>query len=611
MSRILALDLGLSRTRAAIYGETGPQTVPIRGERSIPSTVGFDAGELVAGVRARTAGAESVRLLDALGLDSVTLGGETVPTTDLVEAFLEHVLRGAKASVPDVDGFVVSGRYLTQRERRQLTAAAESIGSTFHRAVCETEAVAFQHSEETDTEANRTVLRLALGASSARAGVIATGGGVYEVLSHTADPKLGGREWDRRLCESFDVAAEGPSRRSVRSAREALDERASVSVSAGTDGTAAPEFDLAREEAKATLEPVLDGICQLAERALDEARVQSADVDVLLLSGRLAQTPFLKEVLRDIVADPSRTSVIAAGAEANALGATVQAGILDGSVDDKVLLDVGPGMFVETDDGSVSLLAANTTIPTVGERYLTTTADSQTVVPLEILSDSFGHERETLFSVLVEGIPEAPAGEVHLQVSFHVDENGVYRTTVGVVDHERRDGGSLASDGSAVTFTQDPDGRATVTDEDGLSVAPLDDATRADVPPVTDATVASVNLGVIEAGNDGRRFTELVRQDDPLPHRGSVSVKPPRTTSGEAELPVFASWPTDGDEVETSVVAKLDVSPLVADGVRRRLDVEMHAEADGDVSVRVSTKRGQSISTTLADAADIDPSRPE
>lgn len=619
MSNILGVDLGVSRTRIAIYDESGPRSIPLDEKSGIQSTIRYEHGELLVG-EPKTKGQaasrpSSVHLLDILSQDNVVLNGETIATEDIATAFFEHVLRGARESRPEIDGLVIAGRYFTQAERQRLTTAVESAGSTLHRFVQETEAVTMYHGEKTDTDADRTVLTLALGASSARASITDAGGGVYEVVAHAADPGLGGREWDRRLCQSLalsdklsHITDESQLRQKVQTAREALDEQSTVSISGSPDDAPSSTVELTHETVRSSLDPIFDGISQLVEHTLEKAGYTHTDIDSIIVAGRLARSPFLKPMLRDIVADPSETTIVAAGADATALGAGVQAGILSGRVDAVVLLDIAPDIRVQTIDGPKTVLGDGVTIPTAGHRVVTTTVDGQTVVPLEISSNSFGYEQETRYSVFVDGLPEAPAGTTHLRITVERDENYREEITVGVVDHQRRDSGSLCTD-DMVSFVSTPTQSVEITEQTGLSVVPRTDGDHDDIPPVADATVASVGLGVVDAGDDGRQFTECIRAGDPLPHQESVSVTPPRTTSGNVELPVFAAWSTGrgSDDVDTAVFTKLDLAPLVGDGVRRQVDVKMHAADDGDVSLRVTTNRGKSVSTTLSDVATIDP----
>ena len=168
----------------------------------------------------------------------------------------------------------------------------------------------------------------------------------------------------------------------------------------------------------------LEGPC---ETALNDAGLETSDIDDVLLVGGMTRMPLVQEKVEEIFEQPPAKDLNPD--EVVAMGAAIQSGILRGEVKEVILLDVTPmnlGIRVAGDRFS-ALIPKNTSIPTQETKVFTTTEDNQSMVTIEVLQgdDERATENTLLGMFNLTGIPEAPAGKPRIEVMFDIDTDGI------------------------------------------------------------------------------------------------------------------------------------------------------------------------------------------
>ncbi len=267
----------------------------------------------------------------------------------------------------------------------------------------------------------------------------------FQVRSTAGDTHLGGDDVDRLIVElvqkeireQFGVALEFPpgTRQALRRFAEATKIRLS------SEETATIEIDLgdgrkyqrtiARDEFEQMITPWVDRTIDACQRALRDAKLQPKDIDRVVMVGGSTRVPLVRERVGSFFESKPYTAIDPD--QVVAIGAAVQAAILNGSHQSALLLDVIPlSLGIETMGGAVAkLIMRNSTVPCQATERFSTSADGQTSIKIHILQG----ERElvsdcrSLGEFHLRGIPPMPAGIPQLEVAFHVDVNGILDVT--------------------------------------------------------------------------------------------------------------------------------------------------------------------------------------
>jgi len=338
--------------------------------------------------------------------------------------------------------------YFNDAQRHATKEAGEIAGLKVERIINEPTAAALAYG--LDRKKNEKIAVFDLGGGTYDISILDIGEGVFEVLSTNGDTHLGGDDWDQSfidfLADEFKKQ-EGVDLRSDAMALQRLKEaaeKAKCELSTMQETTVNLPFITATQEGPKHLQISItrarfEQICgDLFERlrgpvtrALADADMKPAEINEVVLVGGSTRMPKVQQIAREIFGkEPNRTLN---PDEVVAIGAAIQAAVLEGDVTDVLLLDVTPlSLGVETLGGVMTaLIERNTTIPTSKKETFSTAADSQTEVTIHVLQGEreFSKDNRTLGRFNLKDIAPAPRGMPQVEVEFGIDANGILSVT--------------------------------------------------------------------------------------------------------------------------------------------------------------------------------------
>ena len=455
----VGIDFGTVTSLIAILDNGRPQLVANRlGQLGTPSAVGIDpAGVVVVGEAARNlalvhpdrAELYPKRLFGTtrkLYVDGVAYSGPRLASyvlkqlRDDAAEYLDDSIGGAVITAP---------ASFTAAEIADLSEAARLAGLRVLRVVAEPTAACLAWGIGGVDDAERTVVVFDLGGGSFDVSVLEIGEGVFEVRSIVGDAHLGGRDYDRALAEycvaeflsetGVDLSADPVALMRIRDACETT-KAALSSVDASMvsvpfiHSDAGGPYNLAVPITRHQFEDLTfhftDATIDACRAALVDCELTVDSIDELLLVGLATRTPMVRESVERYLDKRARRDL--APDAIVALGAAVQAGVLTGSVTDVLLLDVrAHDTAVETHSGApVVVVPAQTTIPTKGRCYVTTT-NEQSVISVRLVEHR--SRRVPAAEVVIDHVPAGGQYPPLLEVEADIDANGVVHVVARVL----------------------------------------------------------------------------------------------------------------------------------------------------------------------------------
>ena len=452
--KILGIDLGTTNSAFAVM-EGGDPEIIVNGEgdRTTPSVVAYDDGELLVGKPAKNQAVQNpgqtvASIKRHMGEENYTveLGGEDYTPEEISARILQKIKRDAEEYLGhDVEKAVITvPAYFNDRQRQATKDAGEIAGFEVERIVNEPTAASMAYGLDEDQD--QTVLVYDLGGGTFDVSILDLGAGVYEVVATNGDNDLGGDDWDEAIIDYLADEFEGDHGIDLREDRQALQrlteaaEEAKIELSSRKETTVNLPFvtatdsgpvHLEQDITRATFENITEDLIERTvgptEQALEDAGLGKNDIDEVILVGGSTRMPQVQAQVEELVGQEPKKNVNPD--EAVALGAAVQGGVLSGEVDDIVLVDVTPlSLGIEVKGGLFErLIEKNDAIPTTASKVFTTAADNQTNVQIRVFQGEreIADENEFLGDFHLSGIPPSPAGVPEIEVSFEIDADGI------------------------------------------------------------------------------------------------------------------------------------------------------------------------------------------
>ncbi len=478
MSKVIGIDLGTTNSCVAIMEGAQPKVLEnAEGARTTPSVVAFtDSEEKLIGQPAKRQAVTNpentifaVKRLIGRNFEdpSVKKDIQTSPfkiiNSDKGDAWIEA--RGKKYSPSQISAFVLqkmketAEKYLGQEvtkavitvpayfndAQRQATKDAGKIaGLEVLRIINEPTAASLAYG--LDKKANKKIAVYDLGGGTFDVSILELGDGVFEVKSTNGDTFLGGEDFDNVIVEYLLTEFKKESGIDLKSDKLALQrlkeaaEKAKIELSSAAqteinlpfitaDKTGPKHINLkiTRAKLEALVEDLISRTIPPCKTALKDAGLSAGDISEVVLVGGMTRMPKVIEEVKNFFGKEPNKSVNPD--EVVAMGAAIQAGVLQGDVKDVLLLDVTPlSLGIETLGGvSTKLIEKNTTIPTKKSQVFSTAEDNQPAVSIRVLQGEreMAADNKILGNFELVGIAPAPRGVPQIEVTFDIDANGI------------------------------------------------------------------------------------------------------------------------------------------------------------------------------------------
>jgi molecular chaperone DnaK len=484
MAKSIGIDLGTTNSCVAVLEGGDPVVITnAEGERTTPSVVAFDrrSGERLVGQLARRqavtnpdrtiysikrfmgrrfgdvkqeASRVGYEVKSGSGGDiRVDVGDKDYSPPEISAMILQKLKRDAEEYLGEevTEAVITVPAYFEDAQRQATKDAGRIAGLDVKRIINEPTAAALAYG--LDKEQDQTILVFDLGGGTFDVSILELGDGVFEVKATSGNNHLGGDDFDAKVvewmvaefkkAEGIDLSKDKmATQRLVEAAEKAKRELSSTTstsinlpfITADQNGPKHLDLTLSRAQFNNLTADLVEATAGPVRRAMEDAGLQSGQVDQVILVGGSTRIPAVQEQVKEITGKEPHKGINPD--EVVAIGAAIQAGVLAGEVKDVLLLDVTPlSLGIETKGGVFTkLIERNTTIPTRKAEVFTTADDNQNSVEIKVYQ---GEREIAAYNKLIGnfqlvGIPPAPRGVPQIEVSFDIDANGI--VNVGAKD---------------------------------------------------------------------------------------------------------------------------------------------------------------------------------
>jgi molecular chaperone DnaK len=482
MGKTIGIDLGTTISVVAVIEGGEPKIITnSEGERLTPSIVALDKkGERLVGLLAKRQSITNpentifsikrlmgrkfkdaevqhdikhlpYKIVEASNGDAhVAMGGRTYSPPEISAMILQKLKADAEAYLGDkvTEAVITVPAYFNDSQRQATKDAGKIAGLEVKRIINEPTASALAYG--LDKKKEETIAVYDFGGGTFDISVLELGEGTFQVKSTNGDTHLGGDDIDQKvmdwLCDEFkrdagiDLRQDKMALQRLKDAAEkAKKELSTVTqtdinlpfITADASGPKHMNINLTRAQLEQLAHDLLERTVEPCRKALSDAGLSVSQITDVVLVGGQTRMPRMQDMVRQFFGKEPVKGVNPD--EAVALGAAIQAGVLQGEMREVLLLDVTPlSLSIETLGGvATRLIERNTTIPTSKSQIFSTAADSQTSVEIHVLQGErpMAADNRTLGRFVLDGILPAPRGVPQVEVSFDIDANGILQVS--------------------------------------------------------------------------------------------------------------------------------------------------------------------------------------